>query len=60
MRAGPRAWRLGPAGRKDSIMARYYEINEADARMAHDANSMREFKTELTDNARRALKALEA
>lgn len=27
MRAGPRACRLGPAGRKDSIMARYYEIN---------------------------------
>lgn len=25
-------------------MARYYEINEADARMAHDANSMCEFK----------------
>lgn len=25
-------------------MARYYEISEADARMAHDANSMREFK----------------
>ena len=25
-------------------MARYYEINEADARMAHDANSMSEFK----------------
>lgn len=26
-------------------MARYYEINEADARMAHEANSMREFKS---------------
>lgn len=25
-------------------MARYYEINEADARAAHEANSMREFK----------------
>lgn len=25
-------------------MARYYEINETDARMAHEANSMREFK----------------
>lgn len=44
MRAGPRAWRLGPAGRKDFIMARYYEINEAEARAAHEANSMREFK----------------
>lgn len=25
-------------------MARYYEINEAEARAAHEANSMREFK----------------
>ena len=36
------AWRLGPAGRRDSIM-RYYEIDEEAARTAHEANSMREF-----------------
>lgn len=54
MRAGPMACRLGPAGRRGSIMTRYYEINEGAARAAHNANSMREFKAGSETKAYRA------